>query len=177
MPSVCAMSEVILFMLFDVELCTCSRSWLRRLGQTVFKVGLGAVFESPSRIFRLPRIYVLSPSADSGSLIQTLFLLVYLPRKGFPSPSDRKALPKWKHVSTYLVLGALFVFFNIELARDPYRPYMPFKFHYHVEHIVIEFTNIVVALWLIAALILWIWLFAIALLLLHYNGPLFFELI
>jgi len=73
------------------------------------------------------------------------------------------------------VLGALFVLFKIELARDPYRPCMPFKFHYHVEHIVIEFTNIVIAVRLIAALILWVWLYAIALLLSHYNGPLFFE--
>ena len=52
---------------------------------------------------------------------------------------------------------------------------MPFKFHYHVEYIVIEFTNIVIALRLIAAIILWIWLYAIAQLLSHYNGPLFFE--
>jgi len=52
---------------------------------------------------------------------------------------------------------------------------MPFKFHYHVEHIVIEFTNIVVALRLIAAVILWFWLYTIALLLSHYNGPLFFH--
>jgi len=73
------------------------------------------------------------------------------------------------------VLGALFVFFNIELARDPYRPSMPFKFHRHVEHIVIEFTNIVVAIRLIAGLILWVWLYAIALLLSHFNGPLFFD--
>ena len=84
-------------------------------------------------------------------------------------------LPKWGHVPTCLVLGALFVFFNIELARDPYRPYMPFKVHYHVEHIVIEFTNLVVAIRLIVALALWTWLYAIALLLSHYNGPLFFD--
>jgi len=76
------------------------------------------------------------------------------------------------------VLGALFVFFNIELARDLYRPSMPFKFHYHVEHIVIEFTNIVAALRLIAGISLWVWLYAIALLLSHYTvytRPLFFD--
>jgi len=73
------------------------------------------------------------------------------------------------------VLGALLVSFKIELARDPYRPFMPFKLHYHVEHIVIEFTNIVAALRLIVALVLWVWLYAIALLLSHYNGPLFFD--
>jgi len=78
-------------------------------------------------------------------------------------------------VTNYLVLGALFVFFNIELARDPYHPYMPFKVHYHIEHIVIEFTNLVVALRLIVAFTLWVWLHAIALLLSHYNGPLFFD--
>ena len=79
------------------------------------------------------------------------------------------------HISILLVLGALFVFFNIELAWVPYRPSMPFKFHYHVECIVIEFTNIVVALQLIAAIVLWIWLYAIAQLLSHYRGPLYFE--
>jgi len=73
------------------------------------------------------------------------------------------------------VLGALLDFFNLELARDPYHPLMPFKFHYHVEHIVIEFTNIVVALQLITAFVLWVWLYTIALLLSHYNGPLYFE--
>jgi len=73
------------------------------------------------------------------------------------------------------VLGALLDFFNLELAWDPYRPRMPFKFHYHVEYIVIEFTNIVVALRLIAAIVLWFWLYAIAQLLSHYNGPLYFE--
>jgi len=73
------------------------------------------------------------------------------------------------------VLGALSVFFKIELARDPYRPYMPFKVHYHMERIVIEFTDIVVALRLIVAFVLWTWLYAVALLLSHYNGPLYFE--
>jgi len=84
-------------------------------------------------------------------------------------------LLKWGHVSTCSVLGALFVFFNIELARDPYCPFMPFKFHYHVEYIVIEFTNIVAALRLIVVFTLWVWLYAVALLLLHYNGPLYFD--
>ena len=73
------------------------------------------------------------------------------------------------------MLGALFVFFKTELAWEPYCPFMPFKFHYHVEYIVIEFTNIVAALQLIAALTLWVWLYAIALLLSHYNGPIFFD--
>jgi len=138
-------------------------------------VTLGAVFESPSRIFRLPRIYMLSPSADSGSLIQSSLLLVCLPKKGFSSSSVTKTLLKWGHVSTYPVLGALLIFFKNELAWDSYHPFMPFKFHYHVEHIVIEFTNIVAALQLIAVFILWVWLYAIALLLSHYNGPLFFD--
>jgi len=40
---------------------------------------------------------------------------------------------------------------------------------------VIEFTNIVVALQIIAALVLWTWLYVVALLLLHYNGPLYFD--
>jgi len=79
------------------------------------------------------------------------------------------------HVPTRLVLGALLDFFNLELARDPYRPSMPIEFHYHVEHIVIEFTNLVIALRLIAAFILWVWLYVIALLLSHYNGPLYFD--
>jgi len=52
---------------------------------------------------------------------------------------------------------------------------MPFKFHYHVEHIVIEFTNIVAVLRLIAVFTLWVWLYVVALLLSHYNGPLFFD--
>ena len=73
------------------------------------------------------------------------------------------------------MLGAPLVFFNIKLARDPYRPFMPFKFHYHVEHIVIEFTNIVAVLRLIAAFTLWVWLYVVALLLSHYNGPLYFD--
>ena len=73
------------------------------------------------------------------------------------------------------MLGALFVFFKIELAQEPYHPHMPFKVHYHVEFIVIEFTNIIVAIRFIAAFILWTWLYAVALLLSHYNGPLFFE--
>jgi len=75
---------------------------------------------------------------------------------------------------TYSVLGASY-FFKIELVRDPYRPHMPFKVHYFPAHIVIEFTNIVVALRLIAAFTLWVWLYVIALLLLHYNGPLYFD--
>ena len=65
--------------------------------------------------------------------------------------------------------------FKIELAWDPYHPFMPFKVHYFTYHIVIEFTNIVVALRLIAALILWVWLYVVALLLSHFNGPLYFD--
>jgi len=73
------------------------------------------------------------------------------------------------------VLGALLVFFKNELAWEPYRPHMPFRVHYHVEFIVIEFTNIIIALRFIAAFILWTWLYAVALLLSHYNGPIFFD--
>ena len=74
----------------------------------------------------------------------------------------------------HLVLGAS-LFFKIELARDPYRPHMPFKVYYFPAYIVIEFTNLVVALRLIATFILWVWLYVIALLLSHYNGPLYFD--
>ena len=73
------------------------------------------------------------------------------------------------------MLGASFLVFKLELAWDPYHPLMPFKVYYFPAHIVIEFTNIVVALRLIAAIVLWVWLYAIAQLLSHYNGPLFFE--
>ena len=74
------------------------------------------------------------------------------------------------------VQPALFLLvFNIELARDCYLPLMPFKVYYFPAHIVIEFTNIVVALRLIAAFVLWVWLYVIALLLSHYNGPLYFD--
>src|SRR5712675_998833 len=52
---------------------------------------------------------------------------------------------------------------------------MPFKVHYFPAHIVIEFINIVVALRLIAAFVLWAWLYVVALLLSHYNGPLYFD--
>ena len=65
--------------------------------------------------------------------------------------------------------------FKIELVWDPYHPFMPFKVHYFPAHIVIEFTNIVVALRLIAAFILWVWLYVVASLLSHYNGPLYFD--
>ena len=73
------------------------------------------------------------------------------------------------------MLGALFLVFKLELVWDPYHPLMPFKVHYFPAHIVIEFTNIVVALRLIAAFVLWVWLYVIALLLSHYNGPLYFD--
>ena len=79
------------------------------------------------------------------------------------------------HFDSSRVLGAHFFIFKLKLAWSSCHPLMPFKFHYHVEHIVIEFTNIVVALRLIAAVVLWFWLYAIAQLLSHYNGPLYFE--
>ena len=79
------------------------------------------------------------------------------------------------HLDPSIVLGAPFIVFNIELAWDSYHPFMPFKFHFLIEHIVIEFTNIVVALRLIVALVIWVWLYAIAQLLSHYNGPLYFD--
>ena len=79
------------------------------------------------------------------------------------------------HLDPTKVLGVLFLVFNIELAWDPHHPHMPFKVYYFPAHIVIEFTNIVVALRLIAAFILWVWLYVIALLLSHYNGPLYFD--
>jgi len=52
---------------------------------------------------------------------------------------------------------------------------MPFKVLYTHEQIVIDFTNIIVALQLISALTLWVWLYAIALLLSHYRGALYFD--
>jgi len=105
------------------------------------------------------------------------FGIVCLLRKGFPLPLHSKT-PSLSGDSSRLVprtLGALFLFFNLELVWDPYHPLMPFKVHYFPAHIVIEFTNIVVALRLIAAFILWVWLYVIALLLSHYNGPLYFD--
>jgi len=52
---------------------------------------------------------------------------------------------------------------------------MPFKVTYSIDQIVVDFENIVIALRLIAAFILWVWLYAIANLLAHYSGPLYFE--
>ena len=104
------------------------------------------------------------------------FGIVCLLRKGFPLPphdetlslsGDSLRLPK--------AYETPLVSFNIELAWDSYHPFMPFKVHYFPAHVVIEFTNIVVALRLIAAFILWVWLYVIALLLSHYNGPLYFN--
>ena len=68
----------------------------------------------------------------------------------------------------------LFVF-KIYLARDPYHPYMPFKVTYSLEQVVLDFENIVVALRLITALTLWVWLYAVSNLLVHYTGPLYFD--
>jgi len=130
------------------------------------------LFESPSRIFCQYNACPLTVVVTS-SLI-TSALSVFLGR-AFRCQLQRNVLPKWGFSPTYPVLGALLVFLNIELARDPYRPLMPFKLHYHVEHVVIEFTNIVVALRLIVAFTLWVWLYIVALLLAHYNGPLYFN--
>ena len=52
---------------------------------------------------------------------------------------------------------------------------MPFKVTYSTERILVDFENIVVALQLIAAFILWVWLYAIANLLVHYPGALYFD--
>ena len=73
----------------------------------------------------------------------------------------------WEH-------SLLFVFKNY-LARDSYCPFMPFKVTYSIEQVVVDFHNIVVALQLIAAFTLWVWLYAVASLLLHYTGPLYFD--
>src|SRR5712672_1325301 len=114
------------------------------------------------------------PSADSGSLIQTRLCSSAFLRRVISSSSSSITLLKWGHVSTLPALGVPYLFKN-ELAWDPYHPHMPFKVHHYPAHIVIEFTNIVVALRLIAAFVLWVWLYVIALLLSHYNGPLFFD--
>jgi len=52
---------------------------------------------------------------------------------------------------------------------------MPFKVTYELKQVVIDFENIVVALRLIAAVTLWVWLYTIANLLSHYSGPLYFD--
>ena len=52
---------------------------------------------------------------------------------------------------------------------------MPFKVTYSVEQVVMDFHNIVVALRLIAAFTLWVWLYAVSNLLAHYTGPLYFD--
>jgi len=52
---------------------------------------------------------------------------------------------------------------------------MPFKVTYSIQQVVVDFENIVVALRLIAAVMLWVWLYAIANLLSHYSGPLYFD--
>ena len=104
------------------------------------------------------------------------FGTVCLLKKGFSLPLHIKT-PSLSGDSSRLtkVLGVLFLVFNIELAWDPYHPHMPFKVYYFPAHIVIEFINVVVALRLIAAFTLWVWLYVIALLLSHYNGPLYFD--
>ena len=46
---------------------------------------------------------------------------------------------------------------------------------YSAEQIIVDFQNVVVALRLIAAFTLWVWLYAVANLLTHYSGPLYFD--
>jgi len=46
---------------------------------------------------------------------------------------------------------------------------------YSIEQVVVDFENIVVALRHIVAFTLWVWLYVIANLLVHYTGPLYFE--
>jgi len=65
--------------------------------------------------------------------------------------------------------------FKIYLAWDPYHPRMPFKVTYSTEQVIMDFHNIVVALRLIAAFILWVWLHAVANLLAHLPGPFYFD--
>jgi len=105
------------------------------------------------------------------------FGTVCLLRKGFPLPPhfETPSLSGDSSRYTSTARPALFLVFKIELVWDPYHPFMPFKVHYFPAHVVIEFVNTVVALRLIAALVLWVWLYVIALLLSHYNGPLFFD--
>ena len=114
------------------------------------------------------------PSADSSSLIQTRLCSSAFLGRVISSSSSSITLLKWGHVLIHLALGASYVF-KIELVWDPYHPHMPFKVYYLPTHIVIKFTNIVVALRLIAAFVLWVWLYVITLLLSHYNGPLYFD--
>jgi len=53
-------------------------------------------------------------------------------------------------------------YFKIYLVWDPYRPFMPFKVTYSIERVIVDFKNIVIALRLIAAFALWVWLYAVA---------------
>jgi len=74
------------------------------------------------------------------------------------------------------VLGALFVSFKTRTSAGTRTAlFMPFKLHRYANEIVIEFTNLVVAFRLIVAFTLWVWLYAVALLLSHYNGPIYFD--
>ena len=52
---------------------------------------------------------------------------------------------------------------------------MPFKVSYSIEQVIVDFENIVVALRLIAAFVLWVWLYVVASLLAHYSGPFYFD--
>ena len=52
---------------------------------------------------------------------------------------------------------------------------MPFKVTYSTKQLIVDFHHIVVALRLIAAFILWVWLYTIANLLAHYSGALYFD--
>jgi len=79
------------------------------------------------------------------------------------------------HIASLRWERSLLFAFKIYLARDPYHPYMPFKVTYSFEQVVADFENIVVALQLIAAFTLWVWLYAVSSLLSHYTGPLYFD--
>ena len=104
------------------------------------------------------------------------FGTVCLLRKSFPLPLHDETLSlSGDSPRLLLAYGTPLDSFNLELAWDSYHPFMPFKVHYFPAHVVIEFTNIVVALRLIAAFILWVWLYVIALLLSHFNGPVYFD--
>jgi len=52
---------------------------------------------------------------------------------------------------------------------------MPIKFMYTSEQLIVDFQDIVVALQLIVALTLWVWLYVVALLLTHLPTPVYFD--
>src|SRR5712672_961980 len=116
------------------------------------------------------------PSVDSGSLLSTPIVSSAFLGRGFLLSSLSKPLPKWGYVSTY---GAgstpSSTTSRSKLAQDPYCPHMPFKVTCSIDQVIVDFENIVVALQLIAAFTLWVWLYAVANLLAHYSGPLYFD--